>query len=112
MCVPAGDPDRDGILVADVLGEGLAAAAVEHDDAGHSAQAREQVVLPALVVMEPSDHALPREGDVRLPRGGRQQALTPQLHEPAALVLVPPKRNHLDALDHQPARPRMKSFTA
>ena len=57
--VPSRDVDRDRILVTDVLGERLAALAVEHDDACRPLQADEQVVLAALVVVEAANHALP-----------------------------------------------------
>ena len=63
------DVERDRVVVADVLGERLARVAVEHDDAHHAADAREEVVLPTLVVVERADHALAREREVRLPDG-------------------------------------------
>ena len=78
----------------------LAGAAVEHDDARHPLQADEEIVLAALVVVEAADHALAREGDVRLPRRLRQEALAPELREPAALVLEEPQRDPDQALDH------------
>ena len=41
--------------------ERLAALAVEHDDAHRALEADEEIVLPALVVVQPADHALARE---------------------------------------------------
>ena len=64
--VDAGDVDRDRVLVADVLSERLAGRAVEDDDARRSLEAREQVVLAALVVVQAADRPLARERDVRL----------------------------------------------
>src|SRR3954470_23804529 len=96
----ARDVDGSEVLVADVGREGLARRAVEHDHAHHPADAGEQVALPALVVVEAADHALAREGEVRLLHGTRQLRAAHQLHEPAPLVLEAPERDHLDALDH------------
>ena len=76
MGVAAGDVERDRVLVADVLGERLARVAVEHDDAGHALQAGEEVVLAALVVVEPADHAAARERDVRLHASASAAALS------------------------------------
>ena len=98
--VQAGDVDRDRVVVADVLGEGLAGRSVEHDDARRSLQAGEEVVLAALVVVKAADDALARERDVRLARRLRQQALAPELHEPAALVLEQAQRDADQAFDH------------
>ena len=70
--VRAGDIQRDRIVVADVLAEGLPALAVEHDDAHHPVNAGEEVVLPALVIMQRADHALAREHEIRLPHRLRQ----------------------------------------
>src|SRR5213082_3468474 len=107
------DVDGDGILVADVLGERLAGCAVEHDDAHHAAEAHEDVVLPALVVVQPTDDALARIREVRLAKRLRERALTGELAEPTALVLVPDELEALQAGDHRltPAR-RTKSFTS
>ena len=74
--------------------------AVEHDDARRALEADEQVVLPALVVVQPADDAAAREGDVRLARRLRQQALAAQLDEPAALVLEPLQREPEQPVDH------------
>ena len=73
---------------------------VEHDDARRALQADEEVVLAALVVVEAADDALPGEGDVRLPRRLRQEALAADLREPAALVLEEPQRDPDQAVDH------------
>src|SRR6476619_5387426 len=64
--VAAGDVQRNGVLVADVLRERLARLAVEDDDAGHALEAAEEIVLATLVVVEAADHAGTREGEVRL----------------------------------------------
>ena len=61
----------------------------------------EEVVLAALVVVEAADHARARERDVRL--AGRLRAAATSRrssHQPAALVLVAPERDQLDAVDH------------
>jgi len=107
------DVERDGVLVADVLGERLARFAIEHDDACRPFEAHEEIVLSALVVMEPPDHALPRVREVGLPGLLREQTLAPDLEEPAALVLDPAKRDPLEAGDHL-FTPfcRTKSFTS
>ena len=77
--VAARDVDRDRVVVADVLGERLARLAVEHDDAHHALQADEEVVLAALVVVQPADHALARAREVRLAHRLRQRARAHQL---------------------------------
>jgi hypothetical protein len=84
----ARDVERDRVVLADVLREGLAGLAVEHDDAHHPLQAEEEVVLAALVVVQRADHARAREREVRLADRLRQPARAHQLHEPAALVLM------------------------
>ena len=111
--VASRDVERDGIVVADVLGERLAAASVEDDDPGLAGDAVEEVVLAALVVVEAADHALPRERDVRLAGRLRQQRLAPHLHDPAARVLVHQGRQADDPLDHALFTPlaRTKSLT-
>ena len=89
--------------------------AVEHDDARCPLDADEEVVLAALVVVQAADRAGAREGQVRLPRRLRQQALAPELDEPAALVLEAAQR---DAERGPRSRPRLapsrrtKSLTA
>jgi hypothetical protein len=112
----AGNVDGNRVLVADVVGERLIRREIEHDDAGHPAEAGEEVVLAALVVVQGADYALPREDDVGLPCLLRQPALAPQLDEPAALVLEAAQRNALYGLDHTRAlfTPcfRTKSLTA
>src|SRR3989440_7977329 len=72
-----GDVERDRVLVADVEAERLAGPAVEDDHPGHALKAGEEIVLAALVVVQPPDHALARERDVGLPRRLRQLALAP-----------------------------------
>ena len=52
VSVTARDIDGDGIVVTDVLRERLSALAVEDDDAGRALQARKQVVLASLVIVE------------------------------------------------------------
>src|ERR1051325_299673 len=103
-----------GVLVADVLRERLAALAVEDDDAHHSLQAREEVALASLVVVQPADDALPREDEVRLPHRLRQLRAAHQLGEPAAAVLEPLQRDYADAVDHSLFAPwaRTKSLTS
>ncbi len=111
----AADVDRDRVSLADVLGEGLAACPVEHDDARRALEAGEEVVLPSLVVVQAADHPFPGKGEVRLSRGPRQGALTVELGEPPALVGVPAERDAGDAFDHAPASAlcaRTKSFTS
>src|SRR5262249_5631656 len=95
-----GDPDGDRIVVADVDGHRLTALAVENNDTRRPGQAREEVGLTALVVVEPADDARAREGDVRLMGRSRQGAVTAKLVEPAALVAVPLEREQPDAVDH------------
>src|SRR5262249_13208523 len=94
----ARDVDRDRVLVADVLGERLTALAIEDDDANRSLEADEEVVLPALVVVEAADHPAPRAGEVGLPDRLRQLARADELHEPAAAVVAAVEREALD--DH------------
>src|SRR5207244_3888175 len=96
--VASGDVDGDRILVADVLGERLAALAIEHDDPHHPLQADEEVVLAALVIVEAADHALARPREIRLPDRLREPADACKLRKPAALVLVPRQRKAFD--DH------------
>ena len=98
--VVPGDVDGDGILLADVLRERVAARAVEHHDPGGPAEAREEVVLPALVVVEAAEHARARERDVRLPHRLRQRAVPSELAEPATLVLDAAERDPDEAVDH------------
>ena len=86
--------------------------AVEDDDARRPLQADEEVVLSALVVVEPADRAAARERDVRLPRRLRQQALAAQLDEPAALVLEPLQRDAEQAVDHGAACSRRAAISA
>ena len=104
--VVAGDVDGDRILVADVLGERLAALAIEHDHASHPLQAGEEVVLPALVEVQPANHTLTGERDVRLPPRFRKPRRPGELDEPAALVLEPPERDHLHAPFMRACSPR------
>ena len=102
--VPVGvrpwDVDRDRVLVADVLAEGLAGLRIEHDDPHHALQADEEIVLAALVVVEPPDHALTRVRQVRLLHRLRQRRGAHELHEPAALVVEALQRDAAEALDH------------
>src|SRR5215212_4918559 len=98
--MPARDVDRDRVVLADVLGEDVAALAVEHDHARRSLQAGEEVVLPALVVVQAADRPATREGNVHLHRRLGQRALPPQLHEPAALVVEAAKRDPDEPVDH------------
>ena len=95
--VDAGDVDRNRILVADVLGEGLVRLPVEDDDAHHPLETEEEIVLPALVVVEAAHHARPRVREVRLADRLRQVTRTRELREPPALVL--------EALQLDPAQP-------
>src|SRR5204863_8148162 len=99
----------DGVVVADVLAERLARLAVEDDDAHHALEADEEIVLPALVIVQAADHALARAREVRLPDRLGQRARANELCEPAAPVLVPGerKREHIHA-----RRRRTKSFTS
>src|SRR2546421_9685761 len=105
-----GNVDRDWIVVADVLGERLAALAVQHDDTHCSPQTDEEIVLAALVVVQPADHAAAREREVRLLDRLRQLGRAYELGEPSALVLVARQR---EAPDHAfaPLR-RTKSLTS
>ena len=57
--VSAGHVDGGGVRLADVEAERLAAGPVEDDDASHAGEASEEVVLAALVVVQPADDALP-----------------------------------------------------
>ena len=99
--VVAGDVDGDRVVVADVLGERLAGLAVEDDDARHPLQAREEVVLAALVVVEAADHALRARSETFVWRIGFGSATrAAELAEPAALVLEALQRDHSDAVDH------------
>ena len=100
VCIPSWDVDRDRILITDVLGERLAALAVEHDDACRPLHTDEQVVLAALVVVETTNHASAGKRDVRLRRALRQRALAPELHEPTPLVLEALERDPQQSLDH------------
>ncbi len=111
--VASRDVERDGIVVADVLGERLAAVAVEDDDTGLAGDAVEEIVLAALVVVEAADHALSRERDVRLAGRLRQPRLAAYLHDPAARILVHQGRQAEDPLDHGLFTPlaRTKSLT-
>src|SRR6185437_792906 len=59
----------------------------EPHDARLALQAHEEVVLPALVVVQPANRPLAREGDVRLPDRLRQKTRTGDLGQPATLVL-------------------------
>src|SRR5581483_7843640 len=99
--VDARDVDRDGVVVADVLGERLSGRAIENDDADHPGQAEEHVVLPALVEVQPTDDALAREREIRLPEGLRQRARARELAEPAALVRMTDELDALQAVDHR-----------
>src|SRR5512133_509027 len=56
--------DRNRVVVADVLRERLAGRPVENDDAHHSREADEEVVLAPLVIVEPADDALSRAREV------------------------------------------------
>ncbi len=108
------DVDRDQVVVADVLREGLAGLAIEHHNAGGPLQAREEVVLAALVIVQTANHALAREREVRLHGALGQAAVPAELAEPAPLVLEAAKRDDLDARDHCLLAPfvRTKSLTA
>ena len=112
--VPSRDVDRDRVVVADVEREGLTCLAVQHDDSRRPLETGEEVVLPALVVMQAADDPFPREGEVGLDGPLRQPALTPELHEPAPLVFEPAQRNDFDPFDHGLLAPfaRTKSLTA
>ena len=97
--VDARDVDADGIVVADVLGERLAALPVEHDDAHHPVHAQEEIVLPALVEVQPAHDPASRRDEVGLAERLRERPGAHQLREPAPLVLEPPERDPEDALD-------------
>jgi hypothetical protein len=56
---PAGNVDGDRVVVADVLAERLAGLEVEHDDASRPLEAREDIVLAALVVVQATQRAAP-----------------------------------------------------
>src|SRR5205814_2199642 len=114
VCERALDVDRRRVGVADVSGERLAAPGVEHDDARGALEADEEIVLAALVVVQPPDDAPAREREVRLPDRLRQLAVSVDLGQPAAFVLEPAERNLDDAL-HQSrftSFARTKSFTS
>src|SRR5689334_23423982 len=96
----AGNVECDRVLLADVLAVRLAARAVEDDHAGGSGEAYEEIVLAALVVVQPANDPSAGEGDVRLQGRLRQRALASDLREPAALVLETPHREAKDSLDH------------
>src|SRR5581483_6271387 len=110
--VDAGDIDRGGIRVADVLGEGLAGRAVENDDAHGPGEADEEIVLAALVVMEPANDAPARAREIHLTDRLRERARTGELGEPAPLVLPPGQGDDSQPFDQRPRLPRTKSFTA
>ena len=97
--VVAGHPDGDRILLADIERKGLARLAIKQDGARHSLQAGEEVVLAALMVVKAANHALAREGDVGLRYRAGQDAVAPQLTEPAALVGEALERNQLHAAE-------------
>src|SRR5262249_37619310 len=105
---------RHRVVVSDVDRERLAAVAIQDDNAHHSPKAGKEVALAPLVVVQPTDDALPGPDEVRLPDLVRQGRRAHQLHEPAPLVFVPPERKHLDPLDHALLTPfaRTKSFTS
>src|SRR5262249_41010285 len=86
--MPAGDVDRDGIVVADVLRERLPGLAVEHHDPDHPLEAHEEIVLPTLVVVQRTNHAASRPREVQLADRLRELRRTRELAEPPALVLV------------------------
>src|SRR4029079_840972 len=101
------------IVVADVDSERLARLSIQDDNSDHSGQAREEVALSPLVIVEPTNHALAREDEVRLLNRLRQVRRAHQLHEPPTLVLMHPQGVHLDAVDHFLFAPfaRTKSLT-
>ena len=84
--------DRDGVVVTDVLGERLPGRQVQDDDAHHSRETDEDVVLAELVVVEPAHDAAPRVREVDLPDRLRQRARARELAKPAALVVMPRER--------------------
>src|SRR3989442_7722987 len=71
---------------------------VERDDACTALQADEQIVLATLVVVQPTDRSLPREGDVRLADGLGQAAGPGNLRQPPPLVLETLQRDQARAL--------------
>jgi hypothetical protein len=93
--------DGDRVVLTDVGAENLTARAVEHDDASGAEEASEEVVLAALVVMEATNHALTREGDIRLHSRFSHPALAPHLEKPPALIASVRERNELEPLDHR-----------
>src|SRR5207248_8864730 len=112
--VPARDEDRHGVVVSDVDRERLAAVPIQNNHPDHPVQAREEVALTTLVVVQPADDTLARPDQVRLPNLVRERRRPHQLDEPATFVLVPPQRKDLDALDHVLLTPfaRTKSLTS
>ena len=56
---PTGNVDPHGVVVADVLAERLAGLTVEDDHAGHPLQAREEIVLAPLVVVQAAQRSPP-----------------------------------------------------
>ena len=71
VSVAARNVERHGVVIADVLGESYPGLPVEHDDTRRSLEAREEVVLAALVVVEATDHTPARKRDIRLHEIGR-----------------------------------------
>ena len=109
--VDARHVDGDPVVVPDILRERLARHPVEDDDAHHSGEADEEVVLSALVVMEAAQDALARVREIHLPDRLRQHARASELREPATVVGVPLEREAAQSLDHPVRLPRTKSFT-
>src|SRR5262249_28012987 len=107
-----GNVDRDRILVADVLVKRLAGRAVEHDDANHSGEAEEEIVLAALVVVEATNDAATGAREVQLPDRLRQSARAGELREPAAVVRVAREREPAAPFDPPPRLRRTKSLTS
>src|SRR5437899_11983419 len=66
VCVPTGYVDGDRVLVADVLREDRPGLTIEDDHPGGPAQAREEIVLTSLVVVEAADHSGSGEREVGL----------------------------------------------
>ena len=113
--VAAGNVDRDGIVVADVLAEDFPAHAVEHNHPRRPVETDEEVVLAALVEVQAPNRPGPREGHVGLDRRLRQRAFAPDLDEPAALVLETAQGNAHETLRHASRLTpfaRTKSFTS
>ena len=108
----AGDVDGREVVVADVLAERLARVAVERDDARTALKADEEVVLPALVVVQAADRALAREGDVRLADRLRQSARAGDLRQPAALVLEAAQRDSAAGCSTRSGAARTRSITS